>query len=75
MQEIFGVRPFLGDAANATDLSDLFTAFPVTPPRASSPAGPGRYWAVPRMTIARGLLPAAVVAPRVLSAPVVAFTE
>jgi hypothetical protein len=24
MQEIFGVGPFLGDAANATDLSDLF---------------------------------------------------
>jgi hypothetical protein len=24
MQEIFGVRPFLRDAANATDLSDLF---------------------------------------------------
>jgi phosphatidylinositol-3-phosphatase len=24
MQEIFGVRPLLGDAANATDLSDLF---------------------------------------------------
>ena len=28
VQEIFGVTPFLGDAANATDLSDLFTAFP-----------------------------------------------
>jgi len=26
LQEIFGVAPFLGDAANATDLSDLFTA-------------------------------------------------
>jgi phosphatidylinositol-3-phosphatase len=24
MEEIFGVRPFLGDAVNATDLSDLF---------------------------------------------------
>jgi hypothetical protein len=24
MQEIFGVGPFLGDAANANDLSDLF---------------------------------------------------
>jgi hypothetical protein len=24
MQEIFGVSPWLGDAANATDLSDLF---------------------------------------------------
>jgi hypothetical protein len=24
MQEIFGVGPLLGDAANATDLSDLF---------------------------------------------------
>jgi len=28
VQEIFGVRPLLGDAANAEDLSDLFAAFP-----------------------------------------------
>jgi phospholipase C len=28
MQEIFGVTPLLGDAANQTDLSDLFTLFP-----------------------------------------------
>jgi hypothetical protein len=28
MQEIFGVRPFLRAAANATDLSDLFRTFP-----------------------------------------------
>jgi hypothetical protein len=28
LQEIFGVTPFLGDAANATDLADLFTSFP-----------------------------------------------
>ena len=28
MEKIFGVQPFLGDAANATDLSDLFTSFP-----------------------------------------------
>jgi hypothetical protein len=28
LQEIFGVSPLLGDAANATDLSDLFTALP-----------------------------------------------
>jgi hypothetical protein len=27
IQEIFGVGPFLGDAANATDLSDLFIQF------------------------------------------------
>jgi hypothetical protein len=27
LQEIFGVSPFLGDAANATDLSDLFLQF------------------------------------------------
>ena len=27
-QEIFGVTPLLGDAANATDLSDLFKTFP-----------------------------------------------
>lgn len=28
LQEIFEVKPWLGDAANATDLSDLFTVFP-----------------------------------------------
>jgi hypothetical protein len=28
LQEIFGVSPYLGDAANATDLGDLFTTFP-----------------------------------------------
>ena len=28
LQEIFGVRPYLGDAANATDLSDLFVNYP-----------------------------------------------
>ncbi len=28
LEEIFGVTPLLGDAANATDLSDLFTVFP-----------------------------------------------
>jgi hypothetical protein len=28
MQTIFGVGPMLGDAANATDLRDLFTSFP-----------------------------------------------
>jgi hypothetical protein len=28
LQEIFGVTPLLGDAANATDLSDLFHTFP-----------------------------------------------
>lgn len=28
IQEVFGVTPLLGDAANATDLSDLFSAFP-----------------------------------------------
>jgi hypothetical protein len=28
VQEIFGVQPLLGDAANATDLADLFIAFP-----------------------------------------------
>jgi hypothetical protein len=34
MQELFRVGPFLGDAANATDLSDLFEpgAIPPTPP-------------------------------------------
>jgi hypothetical protein len=28
MQEIFGVKPLLGDAADQKDLRDLFTAFP-----------------------------------------------
>ena len=28
LQELFGVQPLLGDAANATDLSDLFETFP-----------------------------------------------
>ncbi len=28
VEEIFGVTPLLGDAANATDLSDLFVGFP-----------------------------------------------
>jgi hypothetical protein len=28
MEEIFGVQPFLGGAATATDLSDLFRTFP-----------------------------------------------
>lgn len=28
LQEVFGVTPFLGDAALATDLSDFFTTFP-----------------------------------------------
>ena len=28
LEEIFGVSPYLGDAQNATDLSDLFATFP-----------------------------------------------
>ena len=28
LEEIFGVRPLLGDAAHATDLRDLFRTFP-----------------------------------------------
>ena len=28
IEEIFGATPLLGDAANATDLRDLFTTFP-----------------------------------------------
>ena len=28
LEEIFGVRPLLGGAANATDLGDLFRTFP-----------------------------------------------
>jgi hypothetical protein len=28
LEEIYGVRPLLGDAQKATDLSDLFTTFP-----------------------------------------------
>ena len=40
MQEIFHVGPFLGDAANATDLSDLFKsgAIPKKPPETRSQA-------------------------------------
>src|SRR5437868_14118360 len=36
MQNIFRVRPYLGDAANATDLSDLFVATNAPPPRLTS---------------------------------------
>jgi hypothetical protein len=32
MQEIFGVGPFLGDAANSTDLSDLFLTYSIVNP-------------------------------------------
>ncbi len=35
LQEIFDVQPFLGEAANATDLSDLFNAFPAVSPEAT----------------------------------------
>ena len=38
LQEIFGVGPLLGDAANATDLSDLFARFPAVTPSTPSPA-------------------------------------
>ncbi len=38
-QEIFGVRPFLGDGAEATDLADLFQPAPA--PRISVRSGPG----------------------------------
>jgi hypothetical protein len=31
LQEIFGVRPLLGDAANANNLSDLFSTYPAVP--------------------------------------------
>src|SRR5689334_91336 len=37
MQKIFGVRPFLGDAANERDLSDLFVAGAI--PNADPPGG------------------------------------
>ena len=38
LQEIFGVGPLLGDASNATDLSDLFASFPAVTPSAPVPA-------------------------------------
>jgi hypothetical protein len=40
MQEIFHVGPFLGDAANATDLSDLFESGAISkmPPK-TRPSG------------------------------------
>jgi len=31
VEKIFGVRPFLGDAAHQTDLRNLFTRFPEGP--------------------------------------------
>ena len=46
VQEIFGVGPLLGDAATSTDLSDLFTTWPLgaaatpTSPQASFTDGP-----------------------------------
>jgi len=41
VQEFFGVKPLLGDAAKATDLSDLFTTFPgSTPVATNTPAPP-----------------------------------
>jgi len=33
LQEIFAVTPLLGDAANATDLQDLFQTFPFLQPQ------------------------------------------
>jgi hypothetical protein len=36
LEEIFGVQPFLGDAANAADLRDLFSAFPGVQPTAAA---------------------------------------
>jgi hypothetical protein len=48
-QEVFGVTPFLGDAANATDLSDLFLPFGLSNP---SKLGTGEI----RMT-ATGVIP------------------
>jgi len=40
LQEIFGVKPFLGDAANATDLSDLFINMGSSTPVPTSTPGP-----------------------------------
>lgn len=37
LEEIFGLTPLLGDAANATDLSDLFIAITPTPAPSPSP--------------------------------------
>ena len=37
VQEIFNVRPLLGDAPNATDLSDLFATFPAVTPSTPAP--------------------------------------
>jgi hypothetical protein len=38
LQEILGTRPLLGDAPNATDLSDLFASFPAVTPSTPTPA-------------------------------------
>ena len=40
LQEIFGVQPLLGDAANATDLSDLFSDFASLLPQAAATGTP-----------------------------------
>ena len=40
LQEIFGVQPFLGDAANATDLSDLFSDFASLLPQSAATETP-----------------------------------
>jgi hypothetical protein len=41
LQEIFGVSPWLGDAANANDLSDLFRQFSIQPLGLSASGGFG----------------------------------
>jgi hypothetical protein len=45
LEEIFGVAPLLGDAANATDLRDLYTTFV----RARSPATPAHAVCDPQL--------------------------
>ena len=39
VQDIFGVRPYLGDAANATNLFDLFTPFSLQTPSYATATG------------------------------------
>ncbi len=66
VQEIFGVGPLLGDAANATDLSDLFTSFggggggqTMTCPGPGNPKQNGGSCGVERWAIKTGTDPGA----------------
>jgi hypothetical protein len=52
LQEIFAVGPFLGDAANATDLSEMFAAGAPAPAPAPSP--PTEQYTLPQASLTPG---------------------